>query len=149
MLAHLIAGHTERTARNSCSTEIVCLQAVPNVNGPEAHVQGHCCELEWSTGSSSFHHATANWIARWRALSQRLTRPLDQVHLGTPGYEGTHGTEIDIAMSVVNNCAHTLVVLVLCIFGTCRAFFLAEVFLTRCLFVKFSCAPVFVCFKGP
>ena len=49
----------------------------------------------------------------------------------------------------VNNCAHTLVVLVLCIFGTCRAFLLAEVFLTRCLFVKFSCAPVFVCLKGP
>ena len=49
----------------------------------------------------------------------------------------------------VNNCAHTLVVLVLCIFGTCRAFRLAEVFLTRCPFVKFSCAPVFVCLKGP
>ena len=49
----------------------------------------------------------------------------------------------------VNNCAHTLVVLVLCIFGTCRAFLLAEVFLTRCPFVKFSCAPVFVCLKGP
>ena len=32
----------------------------------------------------------------------------------------------------VNACAYTLVVLVLCIFGTCRAFFLAEVFLTRC-----------------
>ena len=47
----------------------------------------------------------------------------------------------------VNNCAHTLVVLVLCIFGTCRAFLLAEVFLTRCLFVKFSCAPVFVCLE--
>ena len=49
----------------------------------------------------------------------------------------------------VNNCAHTLVVLVLCVFGTCRAFLLAEVFLTRCPFVKFSCAPVFVCLKGP
>ena len=52
-------------------------------------------------------------------------------------------------MSDVNNCAHTLVVLVLCIFGTCRAFLLAEVFLSRCPFVKFSCAPVFVCLKGP
>ena len=49
----------------------------------------------------------------------------------------------------VNNCAHTLVVLVLCIFGTCRAFLLAEVFLTRCPLVNFSCAPVFVCLKGP
>ena len=39
-------------------------------------------------------------------------------------------------------------VLVLCIFGICRAFFLAEVFHTRCLLVKFSCAQVFVCFKG-
>ena len=35
-----------------------------------------------------------------------------------------------------------LVVLVLCVFGTCRAFRLAEVFLTRCLFVKFSCTRV-------
>ena len=50
---------------------------------------------------------------------------------------------------VVNNCAHTLVALVLCIFGTCRAFLLAEVFLTRCPFVKVSCSPVFVCLKGP
>ena len=54
-----------------------------------------------------------------------------------------------LAFTFVNNRAHTLVVLVLCIFGTCRAFRLAEVFLTRCLFVKFSCAPVFVCLKGP
>ena len=30
-----------------------------------------------------------------------------------------------------NNCAHTLVVLVLCVFGTCRAFLLAEVFLSH------------------
>ena len=52
-------------------------------------------------------------------------------------------------LKFVNNCAHTLVVLVLCIFGTCRAFLLAEVFLTRCPFVKFSCAHVFVCLKGP
>ena len=49
----------------------------------------------------------------------------------------------------VNNCAHTLVVLVLCIFGTCRAFLLAEVFLAWCPVVKFSCAPLFVCLKGP
>ena len=49
----------------------------------------------------------------------------------------------------VNNCAHTLVVLVLCVFGTCRAFLLAEVFLTWCPRVDFSCAPVFVCLKGP
>ena len=49
----------------------------------------------------------------------------------------------------VNNFAHTLVVLVLCVFGTCRAFRHAEVFLTRCPFVKFLCTPVFVCLKGP
>ena len=50
----------------------------------------------------------------------------------------------------VNNCAHSLVVLVLCVFGICRAFFvLVEVLLTRCPHVDFSCAPVFVCPKGP
>ena len=36
----------------------------------------------------------------------------------------------------VNTCAYTLVVFVLCIFGTSRAFFLAEVFLTRCPFLS-------------
>ena len=45
----------------------------------------------------------------------------------------------------VNNCEHALVVLVLCVFGTCRAFVvLAEVFHTRCLFVDFSHQSVFV-----
>ena len=43
--------------------------------------------------------------------------------------------------AAVNNCAHTLVVLVLCIFGTCRAFLLAEVFLTRCLLSSFHVHP--------
>ena len=51
--------------------------------------------------------------------------------------------------SFVNNCVHPLVVLVSCVFGTCRAFVvLAEVFHTWCPHVYFSCAPVFVCFKG-
>ena len=54
-----------------------------------------------------------------------------------------------VLFECANNYAHTLVVLVLCVFGTCRAFRLAEVFLARCLFVKFSCTPVFVCLKGP
>ena len=50
----------------------------------------------------------------------------------------------------VNNCAHSLVVLVLCVSGTCRAFLVpAEVFLTWCPHVDFSCALVFVCLKGP
>ena len=40
----------------------------------------------------------------------------------------------------VNNCAHTLVVLVLCIFSTCRAFRPDEVFLSRCPFCQ-----VFIC----
>ena len=53
------------------------------------------------------------------------------------------------AAAFVNNCVHTLAVLVLCIFSTCRAFRHLEVFLSRCSFVKFLCAPVFVCLKGP
>ena len=53
-------------------------------------------------------------------------------------------------MDDVNNCAHSLVVLVLCVFGTCRAFLVPiEVFLTWCPQADFSCAPVFVCLKGP
>ena len=41
-----------------------------------------------------------------------------------------------------NNCAHSLVVLILCVFGTCRAFLVpVEVFLTWCPHVDFSCAP--------
>ena len=50
---------------------------------------------------------------------------------------------------VVNNCAHTLVVLVLCIFDTCRAFLLVEVFLTRCPFCQgFMCTRVCL-LRGP
>ena len=41
----------------------------------------------------------------------------------------------------VNNCVHTLAVLVLCIFSTCRAFRHLEVFLSRCSFVKFYVHP--------
>ena len=44
-----------------------------------------------------------------------------------------------------NNCEHPLAVLVLCVFGTCRAFVVsAEVFHTWCPHVDFSRAPVFV-----
>ena len=57
---------------------------------------------------------------------------------------------VSAAMAAVNNCAHSLAVLVLCVFGTCRAFLVpAEVFVTWCPHVDFSCAPVFVCLKGP
>ena len=43
----------------------------------------------------------------------------------------------------VNKSADTLVVLVLCIVGTCRAFLLAEVFLTRSPFCQvFMCTRV-------
>ena len=43
----------------------------------------------------------------------------------------------------VNNCAHTLVVLVLCIYSTCRAFRPLEVFLSRCSFCQvFMCTRV-------
>ena len=53
-------------------------------------------------------------------------------------------------VEAVNNCVHPLVVLVLRVFGTCRAFLVpAEIFLTWCPHVDFSCAPVFVCLKGP
>ena len=41
----------------------------------------------------------------------------------------------------VNNCAHTLVVLVLCVFGTCRAFLLAEVFSHGVLLSSFHVHP--------
>ena len=62
-------------------------------------------------------------------------------------HTATYGTKLDHG---VDNCAHPLVVLVLCVFGKCRAFFVpAEVFLTWCPHVDFSCAPVFVCLKGP
>ena len=44
---------------------------------------------------------------------------------------------------VVNNCAHTLPVLVLCIYSTCRAFRHLEVFLSRCSFCQvFMCTRV-------
>ena len=38
--------------------------------------------------------------------------------------------------AAVNNCVHTLAVLVLCIFSTCRAFRHFEVFLSRCSFCQ-------------
>ena len=50
-----------------------------------------------------------------------------------------------------NNCEHPLVVLVLCVFGTCRAFVVpAEVFTyhTWCPHVDFSRASVFVSLMG-
>ena len=48
-----------------------------------------------------------------------------------------------------NNCEHPLVVLVLCVFGTCRAFVVpAEVFHTWCPHVDFSRAPVFVSLRA-
>ena len=48
-----------------------------------------------------------------------------------------------------NNCAHPLVVLVLCVLGTCRAFVVpAEVFHTWCPHVDFSRAPVFVSLRA-
>ena len=46
-------------------------------------------------------------------------------------------------ITAVNNCAHTLAVLVLCIFSTCRAFRHLEVFLSRCSFCQvFMCTRV-------
>ena len=81
-----------------------------------------------------------------RALVQ-LDRP--EIRPGTSGQSGKTVPTYFTDSEFVNNCAHTLVVLVLCIFGTCRAFLLAEVFLTRCPFVKVSCAPVLVFLKGP
>ena len=49
----------------------------------------------------------------------------------------------------VNNCEHPLVVLVLCVFGTCRAFVVpAEVFHTWCPHVDYSRAPVFVSLRA-
>ena len=40
---------------------------------------------------------------------------------------------------LLSTTVRTLVVLVLCVFGTCRAFLLAEVFLTRCPFHVHPC----------
>ena len=54
------------------------------------------------------------------------------------------------SIDFVNNCEHQLVELVLCVFGTCRAFVVpAEVFHTWCSYADFfSCAGV--CFsQGP
>ena len=49
----------------------------------------------------------------------------------------------------VNNCEHPLVVLVLCVFGTCRAFVvLAEAFRSWCPHVDFSRARVFVSLRA-
>ena len=51
--------------------------------------------------------------------------------------------------AAVNKCEHPLLVLVLCVFGTCRAFVVpAEVFHTWCPHVHFSRAPVFVSLKA-
>ena len=47
----------------------------------------------------------------------------------------------EIMIHVVNNCAHTLVVLVLCTFGTCRAFRLADVFSYGVLLSSFHVHP--------
>ena len=49
----------------------------------------------------------------------------------------------------VNNCEHPLSVLVLCVFGTCRAFVvLAEALHTWCPHVDFCSAPVFVSLRA-
>ena len=49
----------------------------------------------------------------------------------------------------VNNCEHRLVVLVLCVSGTCRAFVVpAEVCHTWCHHVDFSRAAVFVSLRA-
>ena len=72
-------------------------------------------------------------------------------------FENDTDEEIDITVieeedwiEYVNNCVHPLVVLVWCVFGTCRASVVpAEVLYTWCPHVGFSRAPVFVCPKGP
>ena len=90
--------------------------------------------LLWAVAEGDRNCPVLLWLARHCHEVERIT---------VAGVE-TAGRE------AVNNCAHSFVVLVLCVFGTCRAFLvLAEVFLTRCPRVSFSCAPVFVCLKGP
>ena len=49
----------------------------------------------------------------------------------------------------VNSGEHTLAVLVLCIFCTCRAVRLLRFFSHGVRCVKFLCTPVPVCLKGP
>ena len=56
---------------------------------------------------------------------------------------------IKLWTNCVNNCEYPLVVLVLCVFGTCRAFvFAAKVFHTWCPHVDFSRALVFVSLRA-
>ena len=89
-------------------------------------------------------HAEENELDTWQ---EQLRRSGD--HDGGNRERATRPTEVRSCRACVNIRVHTLAVLVLCIFCTCRAFRHLEVFLSRCLFVKFVCAPVSVCLKGP
>ena len=88
---------------------------------------------EWNLLSLAYKNAVGSRRAAWRVITS------------TEQKEKFKGKEELVlhAREYVNDCAHTLVVLVLCIFGTCRAFLLAKVFLTRCLFCQvFMCTRV-------
>ena len=99
--------------------------------------------------------------AEWSAGEMQDEREKEQqsikhaVHIHDRGGElgdmqnlKTEGKKISTS-KYVNNCAHSLVVLVLCVFGTCRAFLVpVEVFSHGVLMLIFR-APVFVCLKGP
>ena len=100
-----------------------------------------CHNAGANEGFAGRRHFVREWEPRFVGLLRNVLscRRKDDMPTQLPTDEGvahesqSSETVIDEIMThVVKNCAHTLVVLVLCIFGTCRAFRFAEVFLTRC-----------------
>ena len=90
-----------------------------------------CSPISWYL-STVWTPITTTWSTD---TSRVTTCQVAQILISLGGFSIKHCAKK--SFHTVNNCAHTLVVLVLCIFGTCRAFLLAEVFLTRCPFCQF------------
>ena len=81
---------------------------------------------------------------------QALRKTCEQAFGIDPSKSFLHKRELaKVVKACVNSCEHTLAVLVLCIFCTCRAFRLLRFFSHGVRCVKFLCTPVPVCLKGP